>query len=170
MMKVDFVPCVNFQSQLKNVTSDVSQPHVDINLNSADTIDFSAENKNQSTKTPSPKKTFKDRIADFWKFLSVTNTMVASGIKGLIYGAITGAAFMSGAWLFKSLPKAFTKEGPKLWNTIRHPIQHISKPAKFLAGTASGVVFAYNVIKGKLDANQNTAVIDHKLKTGHRNS
>ena len=168
MMKVDFVPCVNFTSQLKSVTSDVSQPRVDINSNSSSIIDFSAENQKQTAKTPLPKKTFKDRISDVWKFLSVTNTMVASGIKGLIYGAITGAVFMSGSWVFKSLPKAFTKEGPKLWDTIRHPIQHIGKTGKIIAGVAAGSVLVFNLIKGKLDANQNTAVIDHKLKTGHR--
>ena len=37
-----------------------------------------------------------------------------------------------------------------------------------MAGTASAIVLGYHLVKGKLEANQKTAVIDHKLKTGHR--
>jgi hypothetical protein len=44
----------------------------------------------------------------------------------------------------------------------------MSKSGKVIAGVGSALVLGYNLVKGKLNANQNTAVIDHKLKTGHR--
>lgn len=94
--------------------------------------------------------------------------MANSALKGLFYGAMTGAAFLSGSWLFKSLPNAFKKEGPTLKSTLIHPLKNIGKSGKILAGVASGVVLAYQLIAGKLEANQKTAVIDHKLKVGHR--
>ncbi|MBD5401208.1 hypothetical protein HDR58_00180 [bacterium] len=129
---------------------------------------FVDEDNNENTKTPKKSKSAKENIAGIWKFLTSANQMIGSAIKGLIYGAITGSILLSGSWLFKSLPKAFTKEGPKLWDTIRHPIQHIGKSGKIMAGTASAIVLGYHLVKGKLEANQKTAVIDHKLKTGHR--
>lgn len=111
---------------------------------------------------------FNESVAKFWKFFSVANQMANAALKGLFYGALTGVSLLTGSWLFKSLPKAFSKEGPSLWQTLRHPINNISKTGKAVAGIGSGLVLAYHLIKGKLDANQNTAVIDHKLKVGHR--
>lgn len=161
MMNVGINP-VSFRSNnVQAVTQPAQeQPKVTENL-------FNDSVKSDVSK-PVQHTTFKEKIANVWKFFSVTNKMVAASVKGLFYGAATGATFLAGSWLFKSLPKAFTKEGPKLWQTIRHPLAHISKKGKVIAGLAGTAVFAYNVIKGKFDANQNTAVIDHKLKTGHR--
>lgn len=120
-------------------------------------------------KAGNPQSTsFKTGIAGVWKFFTVANQMANASLKGLFYGALTGITLLSGSWLFKSLPKAFTKEGPTLLNTITHPLKNIGKSGKIIAGIGSGAVLAYHLITGKLDANQKTAVIDHKLKIGHR--
>lgn len=135
---------------------------------------LSNPNKNENTAPQSPqvdnkpKKGMSERIADVWKFLTVTNQMTASFFKGLGYGAATGVGFLGGAWLFRALPKAFTKGGPSLWQVIRHPLEHTGKPGKVIAGIAGLSVLAYQMIIGKMEANQKTAVIDHKLKVGHR--
>ncbi len=113
-------------------------------------------------------KSLKDRAANVWKFISHTGKMIGATVKGLVYGAGAGIALLGGSWLFNSLPKAFAKEGPTIWNTIRHPLKHIGKSGKIIAGIGSALVLAYHLIAGKLGANQRTAVIDHKMKTGHR--
>jgi hypothetical protein len=110
----------------------------------------------------------KSGIANVWKFFTVANQMANASLKGLFYGALTGVALLSGSWLFKSLPKAFAKDGPSFANIILHPLKNISKSGKIIAGVGSGAVLAYQLIAGKLNANQSTAVIDHKLKIGHR--
>jgi hypothetical protein len=130
------------------------------NFNQQLTSDVGTNNVSQPT--------LKSGIANVWKFITVANKMANASLKGLFYGALTGVTLLSGSWLFKSLPKAFTKEGPTLANTILHPLKNISKSGKIIAGIGSGVVLAYHLIAGKLDANQSTAVIDHKLKIGHR--
>lgn len=128
------------------------------------------QDNNQSTVPQEKKngKTVKDGVADVWKFFSVANQMANSALKGLFYGAVTGAVFLSGSWLFGTLPKAFSKKGPKLLEVIRHPLKNMPKSGKIISGIASGAVLAYQLITGKLQANQKTAVIDHKLKVGHR--
>lgn len=112
--------------------------------------------------------TFREKIANVWKFFSVTDKMVGSTIKGIIYGGLTGLGLAGGAWIFRALPKAFAKEGPKLVELLKHPLKHIGTAGKVIASVGSVGVLAYNVIIGKLEANQRTAVIDHKMKTGHR--
>lgn len=156
-MKVDFNPSVNFRANSVNVEPNVqtAQPQVpDVQISQV------------SQKTS---KTIGENVASVWKFFTVANQMANAALKGLFYGALTGVALLSGSWLFKSLPKAFSKEGATLWQTVRHPLKNISKSGKAIAGVGSGLVLAYHLIKGKLDSNQSTAVIDHKLKVGHRN-
>ena len=53
-------------------------------------------------------------------------------------------------------------------NTIKHPLKAVGKSGKIMAGIGAGAVLAYQLITGKLEANQKTAVIDHKMYTGHR--
>ncbi len=113
-------------------------------------------------------RSVREGAAGIWKFMAVANQMANSALKGLFYGALTGAVLLSGSWLFKALPKAFTKEGPTLWNTIRHPLKNIGKSGKIIAGVGSAAVLGYQLVTGKLEANQRTATIDHKLKIGHR--
>lgn len=119
--------------------------------------------KNEKKKT-----TVKEKVANVWKFFSTADKMVGSVIKGAIYGVLTGAVLSGGAWLFRALPKAFTKGGPKFVEVFKHPLKHMGKAGKVIAGLGTAAVFAYHVVAGKLEANQRTAVIDHKLKTGHR--
>jgi len=113
-------------------------------------------------------KSLKGGIANIWKFFATTSQMISSTAKGIVYGAATGATLLAGSWLFKSLPKAFTKEGPTLWNTIRHPLKNMGKSGKIIAAVGSAIVLGYHLIKGKLEANHKTADVDHRLKTGHR--
>ena len=109
-----------------------------------------------------------ERFANVWKFFSTVKQMVGSVAKGIVYGVASTGAVLAGFWTFGALPRALKKEGPKIMDTIRHPIKHISKTGKVLSAIAGVGVFAYNFITGKLEANQKTAVIDHKLKVGHR--
>ena len=67
---------------------------------------------------PKKKTTFKEKVANVWKFFSEMGKMVEATAKGIFYGATTGVALLGGAWLFKALPKAFVKEGPKLLEVI----------------------------------------------------
>lgn len=119
-------------------------------------------------KTEKKTTTAKEKVANIWKFFSTADKMVGAVIKGTIYGALTGTALVGGAWMFRALPKAFTKGGPKFVEVFKHPLKHIGKAGKIIAGLGTATVFGYHVVAGKLDANQRTAVIDHKLKTGHR--
>ncbi|MCM1339176.1 MAG: hypothetical protein NC191_05855 [Muribaculaceae bacterium] len=112
--------------------------------------------------------TLKDKVANVWKFFVTTGKMIGAAVKGVVYGAATGVALLGGSWLFNSLPKAFAKEGPKLWATIRHPLTHISKSGKIIAGIGSALVLGYQLIAGKLRANKGTADVDHQLYSGHR--
>lgn len=170
MMKVGFSP-VSFKAddniimQNNNMKKAEDKP-VTEGVSKAENDSFT----NSAQNVPGQKsgKSFNESVANFWKFFSVANQMANAALKGLFYGALTGVSLLTGSWLFKSLPKAFSKEGPSLWQTLRHPINNISKTGKVVAGVGSGLVLAYHLIKGKLDANQNTAVIDHKLKVGHR--
>ncbi len=170
MMKVGFSP-VSFKAddniimQNNNMKKAEEKPVME-GVSKAENDSFT--NSAQSVPNQKSGKSFNESVASFWKFFSVANQMANAALKGLFYGALTGVSLLTGSWLFKSLPKAFSKEGPSLWQTLRHPINNIGKSGKVIAGVGSGLVLAYHLIKGKLDANQNTAVIDHKLKVGHR--
>lgn len=170
MMKVGFSP-VSFKAdeniiiQSNNMKKAEEKP-VTEGASKAENDSFTNSAQNVSEKKSG--KSFNENVANVWKFFSVANQMANAALKGLFYGALTGVSLLTGSWLFKSLPKAFSKEGPGLWQTLRHPINNIGKSGKVIAGVGSGLVLAYHLIKGKLDANQNTAVIDHKLKVGHR--
>jgi hypothetical protein len=163
-MKVEFNPSqiVSKQLSMKGQQNEVSSSTVD-NSKVLEQEKIQGDTFEQKKHTSSLRNGF----SNIWKFFSVTNKMVESTLKGLFYGALTGATLLSGSWLFKSLPNAVSK-GTGLWNTIKHPLQNISRSGKIIAGVGSALVLGYHVVKGKLDANQKTAVIDHKLKTGHR--
>ena len=144
---------------LQNLAPEVSEQVQNL---SQDTVQVSNDSDKKNGKKVN------EKVADVWKFFSVANQMANSALKGLFYGALTGVAFLSGSWLFGTLPKAFSKEGPKLWAVVRHPLKNMPKSGKIISGIASASVLAYQLVAGKLQANQNTAVIDHKLKVGHR--
>lgn len=172
MLKVGFNPTVSFKAgeeiQSGNKREDQNFTTGEIKESIPDSFENSMEEVAQNLPEMKKPKNLRDGAANVWKFFTVANQMANSALKGLFYGAMTGAAFLSGSWLFKSLPNAFKKEGPTLKSTLIHPLKNIGKSGKILAGVASGVVLAYQLIAGKLEANQKTAVIDHKLKVGHR--
>ena len=118
---------------------------------------------------PAKKKTsFKEGIADVWKFFSVSGNMISASFKGLISGTLTAGGLLATAWLFRALPKAFDKNGPTMAEIIKKPLKHVGLSGKIIAGIGGAGVLAYHLIAGKLKANQDTADIDHKLKVGHR--
>ena len=170
MLKVGFNP-VSFKAG-ENIASAHNcvncQDKKPVDNQNSDEYKNSSENAIQNAQPQKKGTAFNESVANVWKFFSVANKMANAALKGLFYGALTGTSLLAGSWLFKSLPKAFSKEGPSLLQTLRHPINHIGKSGKIIAGVGSGLVLGYHLIKGKLDANQNTAVIDHKLKVGHR--
>lgn len=157
-----------------NIHSTVTKKFQDIANSSADDVnnfmpDEFLENWQDDKKAAAkPKTTLREKTANFWKFMAASNKMIQATFKGLFYGAATAAAFLGGSWLFKTLPKAFAKEGPKFTEIIRHPINNIAKSGKVMAGIAGSATFAYHIVKGRLQANQRTADIDHQLKIGHR--
>lgn len=160
-MKVEFSNFSNIQCNCPK-----PKPHSEVNFGGG----VSTENIVQSpSDTYSDKKSgVKDGVGNVWKFFAKFNQMAVSIFKGALYGTLTAFAFLTGSYLFKTLPKGFSKEGPKLWEVIKHPLKNTSKSGKVVAGIAGGLVFIGNLISGILSSNQKTAVIDHKLKTGHR--
>lgn len=171
MIKVGFNPAVNFKAgnDTKAKGSVDLSSYKDVIEQVSDEYKDSKENTAKNEPPAQSGKKFNESVAGFWKFFSVANQMANAALKGIFYGALTGLAFLTGSWTFKSLPKAFSKEGPTIWQTLRHPINNISKSGKVIAGVASGAVLAYHLVKGRLESNQKTAVIDHKMKVGHRN-
>ncbi len=122
----------------------------------------------QDTTQTKKKTTLKDKIANVWKFFASFGQMAMSTAKGIGYGAATAVTMLAGSWVFNTLPKAFAKEGPKFAQIVKHPLKHIGTSGKVLAGVGAATVLAYHLIVGKMAANQKTAVIDHKMYTGHR--
>lgn len=117
---------------------------------------------------PSLFKRAKEGFANIWKFFASFGQMTVATAKGITYGAATALGMLAGFWAFGAFPKTLTKEGPKFAQIIKHPLKHIGTPGKVLAAVGGAGVLAYQLIVGKMAANQKTAVIDHKLNTGHR--
>lgn len=160
MMKVGFNPNVSFKSnELGN-----SQ-----NLNKGRVI---LPDMNQDVHVAETKKggsSLKNGVAKTWKFFSVAETFVGSVLKGLVYGTLASGAAIAALWPFKALPKAFAKTSEiTLKDVLKHPVKHLGKGGKIAVAALGLGTLAYHLIAGKLRANQNTAVIDHKLHVGHR--
>ncbi len=130
-----------------------------------------AQEQNTSTlqpEVPKQSKSMRERIAGVWKFFASANKLIQAYAKGIAYATVTAGTVLSASWLFNSLPKTFAKNGPKLIETIKHPLNHISKAGKIYAVVGAVGAFGYQALKGHLSANQRTADIDHQLKVGHR--
>lgn len=108
----------------------------------------------------------KDATADVWKFFSATATMAKATGKGLFYGTLTAATTLAGAAIVKA-PKAI-KAGETLMNVIKHPMKTAGLSGKLLALAAGVVIMGIHIVQGKLHANQDTAVIEHKMNVDHR--
>ena len=136
MMKVEFNPSVSFRANDNNIQGkgkvELPDNKLSATNDSIDKLEIPAERLAQNAK-PEKKGFIREGIAKFWKFFSVTDRMANAVLQGLLYGAAAGVALLGGSWLFKSLPKAFSKEGPTLWQTIRHPLKNIGKSGKVIA-------------------------------------
>ncbi len=134
-------------------------------------VNFSANNIANTTvpqeKPENNKSGFKEDLSKIAKFFTTLSEMTKATVKGVAFGGVTGAAFLSGFWLFKALPKGFRK-GQSLTNVFKHPLKSIGTKGKVISGIAALAVASAHIIKGKLRANQRTANVDHQLKTGHR--
>ena len=61
-------------------------------------------------------------------------------------------------------------ENKKFFEILTQPLKSAGKGGKIAAAVAALAVAASYIISGKLSANENAAVIDHKMHTGHRES
>lgn len=113
MLKVGFNPTLSFRAgeeiQPGNKREDQNFTTGEIKESIPDSFENSMEEVAQNLPEMKKPKTLRDGAANVWKFFTVANQMANSALKGLFYGAMTGAAFLSGSWLFKSLPNAFKK-------------------------------------------------------------
>lgn len=151
MQQITFKPNVTFTSQpLEQAQPQVAAPATET---APDTFE--------------KKGSIKEDIGKFAKFFTTLSEMTKAAVKAIGYGAATTATFLAGGWLFGALPKGF-KKGNSLLNTFKHPIKSISTKAKVITGIATAAVAGYQLIKGKLSANQRTANVDHQLNIGHR--
>ena len=111
----------------------------------------------------------KEAVADVWKFFSVSATMGIAAVKGLWQGALTGAAVLGGATILKGAVKVIKNE-KTLSEIITNPLKTAGKTGKALAIIAGGAVLAGHLIAGRMKANQNSAVIEHKVDVPHDNN
>ncbi len=162
-MEIGFNPVVSFRAaETNNTAKPVNIPPSSSNLQ--DSVELSTK---QQEKKEEKKRPFRNFIANVAKFFATTTEMVKGTVKGTAYGLTTGAAILTGGWLFGALPSGFRKGG-SLKEVCKHPLKSIGTKSKIIAGVAAFAVGAYHVIAAKLKANQKTANVDHQLKTGHR--
>ena len=163
-MEIGFNPAVSFRAakadESAKKTSTIQSP-VSTDLEK-DSVEIAAKSDKKEKKRP-----FRNFIANVAKFFATTTEMVKGTIKGTAYGITTGAAVLTGGWLFGALPAGFRKGG-SLKEVCKHPLKSIGTKSKVAAGLATLAVGAYHIIAAKLKANQKTANVDHQLKTGHR--
>jgi len=107
-------------------------------------------------------------ISDLWTAMSVAGTMTVATAKGLFYGALTGAGVI-GVSTILNMSKLMG-ENQKFFEILKHPVRSAGRGEKIAAAAASIAVLASYLISGKLTANENAAVIDHKMHTGHRDA
>lgn len=162
MMKVGLSP-ISFRASENQINLQNNQPQIQAVAQEQSSSILQTE----ASKTHKP---IKERVADVWKFFASANRLIQAYAKGIAYATVTAGTILSASWLFNSLPKAFTKNGPKLVETIKHPLSHISKSGKIFSVVGAVGAFGYEALKGHLSANQRTADIDHQLKVGHRDS
>lgn len=145
------------------------EPTVVIEANSEFAKEFGKIKSKQSGKADKPSLWYriKDTIADTWKFFSMAGTMAAATAKGVFYGAATGLGVIGASVLLKG-PSAL-KAGAKVLDILKNPLRTAGTTGKVVAGIAGTLVLVSNIVKGKLQANENTAVIEHKFNVDHRN-
>lgn len=108
----------------------------------------------------------KEAVADVWKFFTVSATMGVATAKGLWQGALTGAAVLATATLAKGAV-AVIKNEKTVSDIIKNPLKTAGKSGKVLAAAAGALVLTAHLIAGRLEANQKSAVIEHKVDVPH---
>ena len=86
--------------------------------------------------------------------------------KGLWQGALTGAAVLATATLAKGAV-AVIKNEKTVSDIIKNPLKTAGKSGKILAAAAGALVLTAHLIAGRLEANQKSAVIEHKVDVPH---
>ena len=126
--------------------------------------------KAKSTKgtNKKPGNFFTRAISDIWTTFSVAGTMTTATAKGLFYGALTGAGVIAASTILNM--SKLLGENVKFLDILKNPMKSAGKSGRIIAAVASAVVLASYMIAGKLNANENAAVIDHKMHTGHRDA
>lgn len=117
-------------------------------------------------------KSFKDSvktgIANIWKFFSVSGTMAYAGAKGALYGATIGALGLLTSMVVRA-PKLLKAEGSTLKTLITHPFKSAGTTGTILSTLAGLATMAGFIVDGKMRANQNSSVIEHKMDVAHVN-
>lgn len=150
-MLVNLNPSISFRSQTSTISPIV-------------------EKNDREYAEPKPRKDrggFIEDISKIAKFFTTLSEMTKASFKAAGYGLLTAAVALTGFWTFDAIPRTI-RNGNALIDTFKHPLKNISKKGKVLSAIASIGVAGYQIIKGKLKANQRTANVDHQLKTGHR--
>lgn len=124
----------------------------------------------QELATPKKSKSFKDSvktsIANVWKFFSVAGTMSYATAKGAAYGVVVGTGTLLAAILLRA-PKFVKAEGFKA--IFNHPFKAAGKVGTTIAALGAFATLAGVISAGKLEANQNSSVIEHKMDVAHVN-
>lgn len=119
-----------------------------------------------------PKKSLwekgKEAVADVWKFFSVAGTMSVAAAKGLWQGLLTGAAVLGAVTILRGA-SAVIKNQKTIADVIKAPLKTAGMPGKVLSIIAGGLVLTGHLIAGRMKANQNSAVIEHKIDVPHEN-
>ncbi|MBR1460451.1 hypothetical protein IJ596_02305 [bacterium] len=151
-------------------TSANMEPDVIMEANSKMSEVFSSIKSKQSSepKAKKPGNWLTRGISDIWTALSVAGTMTVATAKGVFYGALTGAGVIAASTILNM--SKLMGENKKFFEILKSPIKSAGKGGKIAAAVASLAVLASYVISGKLSANENAAVIDHKMHTGHRDA
>lgn len=108
----------------------------------------------------------KKGVANVWKFFSVTGTMAAATVKGAVEGVVAGAGVFALTSVVRGIYNVAFKNA-KVLEVLKNPLQTAGKTGGSLAIFAFGAALIYEAVAGKLKANQNSAVIEHKMDVEH---
>ena len=108
----------------------------------------------------------KKAVASVWKFCQVTGTMSVATAKGIAEGTVVGAGVLASAMILRGGYKAIAKNIP-VKELFKTPFKTAGKAGILLSLAAGGAVLAAEVIAGRMKANQQSAVIEHKLDVAH---
>ena len=110
----------------------------------------------------------KEAVADVWKFFAVAGTMGVATARGLWQGALTGAAVLASATIIRGAVQVVKNE-KTMSDIVKNPLKTAGTPGKLLALVAGGLVLTGHLVAGRMQANQKSAVIEHKVDVPHEN-